>query len=176
MLILPVWFFGDSSSGIGALGINGSDFIIQLVTFILVFLVLRQWAFKPIVRVLRERRKLIDDGVNLGLEMHREKTELEKKISDKLHRARADADKIISSAEQQGHQLVQSAETTAKSKAEAIMAAADERIKQDTTKARNRLEKDLIGLVTDATEAIIGEKVDPSKDASLIEKSLKGQN
>jgi len=58
--------FGDSSSGLGALGISGQAFLIQLVTFLLAFLVLRQWAFKPIVRLLRERRETIDRGVHLG--------------------------------------------------------------------------------------------------------------
>jgi F-type H+-transporting ATPase subunit b len=175
MIFLPVWFFSDSSSGIGALGLNAGDFIIQLITFILVFLVLRQWAFKPIVKVLRDRRKLIDDGVNLGLAMHKDKADMEKKVSQKLHNARAEADRIIASAEQQGRQLIQSSETSAKDKAESIIAAADDRIRQDTAKARLRLEKDLIGLVSEATEAIISEKIDADKDSALIEKALKSQ-
>ena len=69
--------FGDSSSGLGALGINASAFVIQLITFILVFLVLRQWAFKPILKILNERRETIEKGVKLGQEMAEEKKLLE---------------------------------------------------------------------------------------------------
>jgi F-type H+-transporting ATPase subunit b len=176
MFLLPVRFFGDSSNGIGALGINAGDFAIQLVSFILVFLVLRQWAFKPIVKVLRDRRKLIDEGVKLGLDMEKEKAELDKNVSDKLHQARSQADQIVVSAEQQARQVVQATQATAKAKSVSIILAANERIKVDTAKARIRLEKDLVGLISEATEAIIGEKVDEKKDAALIRKALKGQD
>ena len=37
------------------------------------------------------------------------------------------------------------------------------------------LEKELVGLISDATEAIIEEKVDARKDAQIIERALKGQ-
>ena len=52
---------------------------------------------------------------------------------------------------------------------------ADERIASDTARARKQLEGEIVGLISDATEAIIGEKVDASKDKQLIDKALKGQ-
>ena len=35
------------------------------------------------------------------------------------------------------------------------------------------LEKDIIGLISEATEAIVGEKVDMAKDGEIIDKILK---
>jgi len=55
------------------------------------------------------------------------------------------------------------------------VAEADSRIKQDTDRARRQLETELVGLVADATEAIIDEKIDARKDAGLIERALKGR-
>ena len=68
-MIQPLTTFADSSSGIGALGIDGKAFIIQLVTFILAYLVLQRYAFKPILKVMRDRRDTIEAGVRLGEEM-----------------------------------------------------------------------------------------------------------
>jgi F-type H+-transporting ATPase subunit b len=163
----------DSTSGIGSLGINGKALIIQLITFVLAFLVLQHWAFKPLLRIMAERRKTIDSGVSLGEQMKKEKAELEAKVDEILHKARLDADKILADAHDGGRQAIAEAESAAKAKAEAVLAAADERIKQDTQVARKRLEKDLAGLVSEATEAIIHEKVDLKKDGALIERALK---
>ncbi len=74
----------SSSSGIGALGIDGKAFIIQLVTFILAFLVLQKWAFGPIIRIMEQRRKTIEEGVSLGEEMRKERTALDAKVSEEL--------------------------------------------------------------------------------------------
>jgi F-type H+-transporting ATPase subunit b len=165
--------FADSTSGIGSLGINGKALIIQLVTFVLAFWVLQHWAFKPILRMMNERRKTIESGVALGEQMKQDKAALEAQIAEALHTARVDADKILADATASGRQAISDAEAAARTKADAILAAAAERITQDTSLARKRLEKDLAGLVSEATEAIIHEKVDAKKDAGLIERSLK---
>jgi len=164
--------FGDTTSGIGALGFSASAFIIQVITFILVFLVLRKWAFKPIIKMLNERRELIENGVTLGQEMALEKKQLEAKIDKALHDTRIKADEILSAAQQDAREVIAAAEESAKVKAEQIIVGAESRIKQDTAKAWKDLQKDLAALVSEATEAIIKEKVDTKKDIELIDKAL----
>lgn len=166
--------FGDSSSGIGALGLNLSSFLIQLGTFIIAFLVLRKWAFTPILKVLDERRKTIEQGVSLGEKMQKEQAVMEQKVARALRDARQEADKIIADASDRGRQVIADAEAKAKEKAENIITSAEERISQDVKLARSNLEKELVGLVAEATEAIIDEKVDAKKDAALIDKALRG--
>lgn len=168
--------FADSSSGIGALGIDGTAFAIQLITFLLAFLVLKRWAFTPIVKIMEQRRKTIEQGVALGEQMKKEQAELEKKVAGELHKAREQADGIIAAAQTQARQTVQNAEEAAGKKADGIIDAAHDRIAQDTARARKQLEREMIGLVSEATEAIIDEKVDAQKDAALIEKALKEQH
>jgi F-type H+-transporting ATPase subunit b len=167
--------FGASSSGLGALGINGQAFLIQLVTFVIIFLVLKKYAFKPILKVLNNRRELIEDGVRIGEEMKQKRNELEQEISSKLSEARATADKMIIEVQKEARQIIISAEEAAKQKTEKILASADDQIKQDSLRARRGLEKELVGLISEATEVIIGEKVDAKKDAVLIERALKAK-
>ena len=56
-----------------------------------------------------------------------------------------------------------------------MMTDAEARINEDTEQAKRKLEKEIVGLVSEATEVIVDEKVDAKKDASLIAKALKGQ-
>ena len=168
--------FGETSStGLGALGISGQALLIQLITFGLAFLVLRRYAFKPILKVLDERRHTIESGVSLGEEMQKERADLEKKVSAALHQARKDADVIVAEALDAARGQVREAEDKAQLKAEIILKDARAQAEQNTARMRKALEGELVGLISDATEVIIDEKVDAKKDAALIDKALKGR-
>ncbi|HXR49949.1 MAG TPA: F0F1 ATP synthase subunit B [Verrucomicrobiae bacterium] len=172
-MIQTLTFFGDSSSGIGALGVDGKAFVIQLITFLLAYWVLQRYAFGPILKVMRERRETIESGVKLGEQMQKDKAALEAQVEETLHKAREQADGIITGAQDTARQTVREAEEKAREKAAGIVDAAEARIEQDTARARRQLEKEIVGLITDATEAIIEEKVDAKKDAELIDRALK---
>lgn len=174
-MIAQVTQFADGSSGIGALGIDGKAFIIQLVTFVLAFWVLKRYAFKPILKMMDRRRQTIEDGVTLGEQMKQEQAKLEAKVEKTLHETRIKADGILADAQESGRQLIRDAEAKAQTKADGILAEAKERTKQDVARARRQLEAEVVSLVADATETIIGEKVDAKKDAALIDKALNKQ-
>lgn len=165
---LPLHTFGS-----GVLGLDLGEFIIQLITFLIVFLALRQWAFKPILKMLEDRRKVIDSGISLGEKMMKEKEALDQKVSSELKKARAEADKIIASAHYEAKEAVHSAEEEARSRADALVKDAKEQIKLATQTERQKLEKEIIGLVSEVSEAVIGEKIDANKDAALIDKALR---
>jgi F-type H+-transporting ATPase subunit b len=165
--------FATSTSGIGALGIDGQAFLIQFVTFILALLILRQFAFKPILNVLRRRRELIDQGVKLGEQMQKQQVELDHKVSTTLHKARQQADDIIAEAEDQARQTVQASEDKARDKATLLLDEAKGRIELEKARVQKEMEGQLVDLIADVTEVIIDEKVDTKKDAALIDRALK---
>lgn len=164
-----------SASGIGALGISPSAFLIQLISFVLVFILLKKFAFKPIVNLLEERHKTIDDGVRMGLRMEKEKAKLDEEVANAMRVARHEADQIIATAHKDARQIIRDAEKSAILKADRILDDAEARIAEESAHARRALEKDLIGLVSEATEAIVGEKVDAKKDAELVKNAMKAQ-
>lgn len=167
--------FGEAS-GPAALGINGQAFLIQLITFLIVFLILKKWAIKPIIKLLNARRELIESGVELGEKMRAEKAQAEERASQTLHKARAQADQIVADAQAEAKQKVAAAEETAAKRADGIVKQAHEQIKQAADRERKRLEREVVGLVSEVSEAIIHEKVDAKKDAALIDRALKGRS
>lgn len=164
----------ESAEGIGALGISLSSLIIQLVTFLLAYLILRRFAFGPIVKILQQRRETIESGVTLGEQMKVEKAAFEKTVSKELHAARVKADAIVADAETAAKDVVREAEEKAQSKAAIIVKEGKERGEQEVVRARKALEGELVSLISEATETIVGEKVDAKKDAVLIDRALKG--
>ena len=80
---------------------------------------------------------------------------------------------IIAGAQEAGRGTVREAEDKAKQKAVVILDEAERRILQETARMRLKLEQELVSLVAEATEVVLQEKVDPKKDAQLIERALK---
>lgn len=165
----------EVATGIGALGISPAAFVTQLITFVIVFALLKRFAFKPIIRILEERRKTIEDGVKMGQRMEKERLKLEQEVAQSMRDARVEADKIISNGQKEAREIIREAEKVGQRKVDAMLADAEARITEESSQAKRKLEKDIVGLVSDATEAIVSEKVDAGKDAKIISDALKGQ-
>ncbi len=159
--------------GLAVLGLDPLAFVLQLLTFVILFFVLKRFAMSKIVGLLEERQRTIDKGVDLGREMEAQKQHLDEKVKEILHEARLGADKIIAAGKQESAEIIKTAEATATHKADAMLADAEARISQDIERARRELEKEMVSLVREATEALIGEKLDAQKDASLIQQMLR---
>lgn len=174
-MITALTQFGDSSSGLGSLGIDGKAFIIQLVTFAIAYWILQRYAFKPILKIMNQRRETIENGVKIGEQMKRDQAALETKVEKELQTARAKADAIVATAKDAARNVAKEVEDKASQKADNILAEAKTRAAQEVQRARRELEDELVNLISEATETIIEEKVDAKKDAALIDKALKGQ-
>jgi len=176
--MIHMFFAAEASadaSPLAALGVDGKSFLFQLVTFFLAFLVLKKFAFKPLSKMLADRRQVIADGIELGEKMEQEKAKLDVTSADIIREARHEADRIISIAHKESREVSQAAEKGAKAKVAAILKEADEQIEEDAQRAKRAVEKDIVNLVSEATEAVVHEKVDARKDADVIDKALKGR-
>lgn len=165
----------EVESGIGALGIDPKAFIIQLITFLFVFLVLRRYVFTPVVKALDKRQATIDKGVQLTSELTRQKEAFDKEVAEARKRARAEAEQIVNDSHSQATQMIREAEESAQVKAEQIVTDARKKIQDETARARRDLEKEMVELVIDATEAVTRTKLDSKQDNALVAAALKGK-
>jgi len=171
IMVIPIPTIGEAS-GPAALGLDGQAFVIQLVTFLIVFLVLRKWAFKPIIKMLDARRQLIESGVELGEKMRAETAKTEERAAQTLHAARLQADQVLADAAAEAKKKIAGAEAVAQKQAAGIIQQANDQISQAVVRERKRLERELVDLVSDVSQAVIGEKVDAKKDAQLVAQAL----
>lgn len=162
----------EETGGISALGIDPWAILAQAVTFLLLFFVIKRFALNGIIETLEKRRKTINQGVDLGLKMAEEKEKLDERIEKALKEARVEADKIIAAGHQDAEELIKQAEEKAAQKMQVMLSDAEARIGEEIELARKELEKELLVLVAAASEAVIGEKIDETKDAKLISRAL----
>lgn len=162
----------ESAGGLGALGLNWQSFLFQLITFIIVYLILRQFVLKKIIAVLESRRTTVEDSLKHATQAEERLKNVEGQISTMLGQARKQADDVLAASHKEATSMVEAAEAKALQRAEHIVTEAKNQMQNEVAKARTDLKAETAQLVAMATEKIIGEKLDAKKDASLIEKAL----
>lgn len=162
----------EEAAGLNAIGLDPLAILAQAVTFLVLFWIVKKFALEGIVNTLEERRRIIDKGVRLGIEMQSEREKLEADIEKQLQAARLSADRILADANKEAGVIVKNAEAKAAQKVDTMISDARARITDDVRKAKYELEKEVIDLVAEATEIIINEKLDKSKDEQFIKRLL----
>src|SRR5437016_12510906 len=79
-------------------GWNWQLFLSQVISFVIVALLLRRFAYKPIIAVLEERRRKIEEGQLNAEKIKKELAEAEKRYHEIHPKANADAQKRIDHA------------------------------------------------------------------------------
>lgn len=172
---LPVLLASEAASegGVAVLGLNAGALILQIATYVIVFLVLKKFAFVPITKVLEERRIKIETGLETADKMERAKQELEEHKEKVLTEARKEAAKIVAESKKESADIVVAAEKKAQAKADQIVADAKAKMTDDVAEAQKGLHEQLAGLVRQATEKVLRSKLDDKADAQLVEKATK---
>lgn len=163
----------EEAGGFGALGLDLGAFIVQLVTFIIVFYILKKYVFGYIVDILDKRQKTIEQGVQSAKDMTAQKEKLDIEIAKLKSEARTVADGILAESHSQSEEIIAKAGQTATAKADKILVDAKKKIEEETEQSRRGLKSEIVALVVGTTEKLIGAKVDIHKDKAIIDQALK---
>ncbi len=86
-------------------GWNPWLFLSQVISFVIVALLLRRFAYRPILAVLDERRRKIEEGQLNAEKIKKELAEAERRYQEILAKANADAQKMIDEARESAAHL-----------------------------------------------------------------------
>lgn len=147
--------------------------ISQLLAFLIMFWILKRYAWKPLTRFMEERRQLIqsefDSIANQKNEIKEIIEDYKEKLADIDSRARLKNQEEIA----KGSKIAQSIKDEAQKQAKAIIALAQEETERELIKAKQELKKYIVDLVIDTSQKVIQEKItDEGKQKELIEKIL----
>lgn len=157
-----------------ALGINLGLLIVQIIAFIIVFLTLQAWVYKPLTSALEGRKKKIAQGLEDARVAAEARADAEKEAARILAEAHAEASKVVGEASERA----QKAARDAKAAAEAEASAARSTIVAEAQQERNRILGDLRGqvaaLAIAATQKLVGQTLDDKRQHALIDEFFSG--
>jgi F-type H+-transporting ATPase subunit b len=176
-----ILILAQSSSGIldsaketaETFGWNPWLFLSQVISFVIVALLLRRFAYKPILGVLEERRRRIEEGLLNAEKIKKELAEAEKRYQEILAKANADAQKMIDEARESSAHLAESKEQEAIAAAEQIMAKAREASALEHERTMAELKRELGRLVVETTAKVTGKVLTSDDQRRLQEEAAR---
>lgn len=158
---------------LGTFGINGKLFLAQLINFGILLFVMNRWVYKPLLKVMDDRKKKIEDGLKFA-----------KDAEVKLAEARIHEDDILAKANNEAKSIVTHSKKLGDEERNAILAKTKEQVAREHEEATNRLahevegvrgviKSDVADLVTKATERVLGKGLDEKAHRDLIALALK---
>lgn len=158
--------------GIGALGLDLTALLFQVLNFSVLLGALWYFAYKPILGVLRERHRTIAESLQSAKEIATTRQRIEAERTSALREAQASAVAVIERSKKQAVEIVQAAELKAAQRVEQIHQEQQARLQSEVQGLKKELRREAALLVTAATERILDEKLDQKRDQNLIERAL----
>jgi F-type H+-transporting ATPase subunit b len=155
-------------------GWNPGLFLSQVISFVIVALLLRRFAYKPILNVLHERRERIEESLRNAEKIKQQLTEAEKRYAEILAKANADAQKMIDEARESSSHVADRKMQEAIVAAEQIIAKAREASALERERTMAELKRQLGRLVVETTAKVTG-KVLTSEDQRRLQEEAARQ-
>jgi F-type H+-transporting ATPase subunit b len=153
-------------------GWNPCLFFSQVISFVIVALLLRRFAYKPILNVLEERRRRTEEGQLNAEKIKRQLDEAEKRYSEILAKGNAEAQKMIDEARESSAHLAERKQQEAIAAAEQIIAKAREASAIEHERTMDSLKQELGRLVVDTTAKVTGKVLTPEDQQRLQEEAM----
>jgi F-type H+-transporting ATPase subunit b len=157
-----------------ALGLNLGYLLVQIVSFAVLFLILSAWVYKPLIKMLENRKEKIQKGL-----------EDARVAAEARENAEAEAEKIIQAKQAEASETVRQATARAQEVDKEMKAVAEKEIAEMKAQARAEIAEEktqLLGevrgqiaaLAMAATQKLVGESLDASRQHALIEEFFSG--
>ena len=147
-----------------------------VVIFILLLVILKKFAWKPILKAVDDRNSSINEALASA---EKAKSEMEQLSADNdkiLNEARNQRDSIIKEARDIKIKTIADAKNKASIEAEKIISSAKEQIKNEKMKAMTELKNEIADISIQMAEKIIKTELkDAKSQKKLIEEDLKKQ-
>ena len=149
-------------------------FFWQLLIFIFLVLLLKKFAWKPILDTVNERESSIKDAMSEADKARNEMAAIQKSNQKVLKEARAEREALLKDARNTGAEIVAQAKTDAKTEANKIISQAQEAIQNEKRAAVNELKNQVAQISLEIAEKVIDtELANKDKQAQLVDKLLK---
>ena len=154
------------------LGISLPGLIGQFVNLILLLVILRAVAYKPIIRMLDERSARIRESMERAEEIKNQAARTEQEFARRLTEARRESQEIISQAEKVSERLRQDELDKTRRQLEDLRAKALEDIALERERAVTELRRQVADLAVLAAGRAVGRSLDQTSHYRLIQEAL----
>jgi F-type H+-transporting ATPase subunit b len=158
---------------LGNIGFDWKLALANLVNFLIIYYLLKRYAFGPISKMINERKQKVEEGIqaakNAEDELAISKEESDKIIKDAKHESNA----IVAKAHDQAKALLEHANIQSTKDKDNMLSNAQERIEKERREMETALQAEVSDLIVLSTEKIIDKDVPKDMHEKIIESMTK---
>ena len=143
--------------------------IVQMLVFALLVFGTMKFIWPHILNAMEERSRKIAQGLAAAEKGEQELGEARDKADAIIREARERASHIIEQAQHRASDLAEQAKGAASSEGARILAAAQQQIELDTTRAREALRREVAGIAVRAASKLLAREIDARTHADLLD-------
>ena len=141
----------------------------QMITFGVFLWFCWKYIWPPIVTAMRERQAAIAEGLAASERAEKNLEEAKAAIDAQLAEAKEQAAEILEQARSRAGQMVEEAKAQAQEEGERMLESARAEIQQEANRAKEGLRSQVSSLAISGAEKVLGESIDASKHAAMLE-------
>ena len=148
-------------------GVYWPNLIAQVILFGIVYWVLSKYAFKPVIAMLEERRRRIEEGQLNAEKIKKQLADAQAKYEEILAKANSEAQRLLEEVRASGARLAEHKNQEAIAAAEQITIKAKEAMERERDRLMAEMKREIGRLVVDTTARVTG-KVLTTEDHQRI--------
>lgn len=134
-------------------------FIWTLLAFLIVFFILKKFAWKPILQTLGEREKGIADSIAAADRVRKEMAQMQNENEKLMAQAREERSAMLKDAKQQSEQIVAKAKEDTRLIADKMIADAQQQIQQQKMAALTDVKNQIGSLAVEVAEKVLRQQL-----------------
>lgn len=155
-----------------ALGINLSGLITQLVSFIVLFVILKKLLYAPIMKLMDQRSKRIKDSLELAENMKAESQKSQEDMAKQLEAARSEGRHLVEQAKDVADRFREEEISKARVEIQNEKSRAELEIKRERDATIEALRQEFASLAITAAEKVVQRSLDETLHSDLIKQVL----
>lgn len=144
------------------------EILTQAGAFVILVLILKKMAWKPLLQMLEDRRHKIQAGFDQIEKTKAEVETLKRDYENSCARIEEEARAKLQEAIDEGKKVSKELQETARKESRIILSKAKEDIQLEVAKAKVTLRDEIADLTLGATERLLQEKLDDTKDKEMV--------
>ena len=148
----------------------GWTFVFQVGNFVVIFLLLKKFLFKPVRKAMLDRQESIENTISEADSIKIEALALKAQYDEKLENIKSEAREILKDTRLKADAHARDVVNEAQEKASLIIKHGEEEIARENVKAMNELKDQVASIALMAAEKIIEKQLDAKEHDELIKK------
>ncbi|MCB9809211.1 F0F1 ATP synthase subunit B [Candidatus Nomurabacteria bacterium] len=156
---------------LGTIGFDWQVASVNLVSFLIIYWILKKFVFDHVKKLIKERRETIAAGLNNAEEAQTALARAQEEATGITHHAQQEAHTLIASAKERAEGVADKVVHDAQQQAQSIVADAHTRGEADIADMRQALKSEMADMVIATVAKITHENMSAEKQQSLMNRA-----